>query len=495
VYNSYFYFINGQYVFSNPSEAFVGTEFGFLVPPAAKISVNYLTIKSLNKATLKDMVTGYVAEKINEWQQRGKYEKTADYQARVNEQNRKKELDKLTQESINFFASQRMNPKSATNNYDPDNETFKIIYPGFAPIFMHVPINEAEAFEKNFNSLVYEKTNYTFSGNEQFAILHMEVSNPKNAKKYVFDSSNDVAFSSTELKLNFDPIEVNLSENKNVQKNQETKNVVSMGKSDVDTNIPVTKTVKTNTYAVIIGNEDYSSFQTGLGSEVNVDFAANDAKVFKDYVVKTMGVPEKNVNLVINGTFGQMRQAIAKLQTVVELSKGNAEIIFYYSGHGLPDEVTKDGYLIPVDISGTNVTSGINVNKLYQDLTLHPAIKVTVFLDACFSGGARNQSLVALKGVKVKPSENTLRGNLVVFSSSTGDESSTVYREKQHGIFTYFLLKKLQETGGAVTYQQLSDFISEKVQLESVLINNKRQTPTTFGSAEVREVWKNWKLN
>ena len=38
---------------------------------------------------------------------------------------------------------------------------------------------------------------------------------------------------------------------------------------------------RNNTYAIIIGNEDYKSKQPNLSNESNVDVAVNDAKVFK----------------------------------------------------------------------------------------------------------------------------------------------------------------------------------------------------------------------
>jgi len=264
--------------------------------------------------------------------------------------------------------------------------------------------------------------------------------------------------------------------------------------SDVDLNIPVTSRVNADTYVVAIGNEDYSSYQTGLNNESNVEGAVNDATIFSRYCIQTLGVPEKNVVLRTNATLGQMRQAIMKLVTLTQLKEGKASLIFYYSGHGLPDEETHDPYLIPVDISGSDVKSAISLEGLFKDLTRYPAKKVTVILDACFSGGARNQGLIALKGVKVKPKESTLTGNLVVMSSSSADESSTVYKEKGHGMFTYFLLKKLQETKGNVSYKILFDDISTKVRVESVTINNKNQTPQISGSPEVQQSWESWRF-
>jgi hypothetical protein len=69
-----------------------------------------------------------------------------------------------------------------------------------------------------------------------------------------------------------------------------------------------------------------------------------------------------------------------------------------------------------------------------------------------------------------------------------------VYREKQHGFFTYFLLKKLKESRGAVTYQELFEYIKRSVDKESSLIS-KPQTPEVQVSPSVREVWKKWRVN
>ena len=52
---------------------------------------------------------------------------------------------------------------------------------------------------------------------------------------------------------------------------------------------------------------------------------------------------------------------------------------------------------------------------MYKNLTKFPAIKISVFLDACFTGGSRNLGLVANRGVKIKPKDESLNGNIVVF--------------------------------------------------------------------------------
>lgn len=265
--------------------------------------------------------------------------------------------------------------------------------------------------------------------------------------------------------------------------------------SDVDKNIPVIAKKNPYRYALIIGNEDYSRYQRGIESEANVKFARNDATIFRDYAQKVFGVDEKNVFFLTDATAGEMEQKIDLISKLAAKTAENAEIIFFYAGHGLPDEVTKEPYLIPVDISGTNISSAVKIADIYKKFAETGAQRITIFLDACFSGGGREAGLLAARSVKVKPKEELISGNMVVFSASTGEQSSLPYIEKQHGIFTYFLLKKLQESKGNITYGKLADYVKSQVSIESLRVNNKEQDPTVQVSIGVMDGWENWTIN
>lgn len=247
-------------------------------------------------------------------------------------------------------------------------------------------------------------------------------------------------------------------------------------------------------FALIIGNEDYSTYQTGLEKESNVAFAIRDAKAFKEHAQHILGVPNDNIIFLTNARAIEMDDAVRKLNPIIKALGGKAEVYFYYAGHGFPDEKTKEPYLIPVDVSGSNLRFAVSLKELYGMLTENQSARVTVFLDACFSGGAREQGLVAARAVRVKPREDRLKGNIVVFTASSGNESAHPYKEKKHGIFTYHLLEKLRETAGDMTYKDLSDFLSEQVGVRSVMVNNMQQTPQTNVSYDVEEVWKEWRV-
>ena len=326
-------------------------------------------------------------------------------------------------------------------------------------------------------------------GDEFFAEKMLSLNDGDNNVKIVVNNGNSEAIATTQIALS----------GSSVASVPVRKAVVAVNKvqadltSDVDVNIPANPIVP-NRFALVIGNEDYASYQTSVGSEVNVAYAINDASAFKDYCIKTLGVEERNVFFLTNATSASMYQNIDLVCKIAKALSGKAELIFFYAGHGLPDEVTKEPYLIPVDVSAVNLASAIKLGDVYKKFGESGAKKVTVFLDACFSGGGREAGLLSARGVKVKAKEGVVQGNLVVFSASTGEQSSLPYKEKKHGMFTYFLLKKLQQTKGQISYDQLYNDLKDNVAIESLRTNYKEQTPQVNVSPAVTTSWKSWQM-
>ena len=265
--------------------------------------------------------------------------------------------------------------------------------------------------------------------------------------------------------------------------------------SDVDKNIPQNPTKNHNKYALIIGNEDYSSRQTNLHKENNVPFAINDAKTFKDYCVQSLGIDESNVFLLFNATAGEMSNKIQVLTEILKRLGNKAELIVYYAGHGFPDEKTKAAYLIPVDVSPNNLNSAIKLQDLYNKLSATKAAKINFFIDACFTGGGREESLVSgARGIKIVPNEDALTGNVVVFSATTNDQTALPFKDKQHGMFTYYILKALQNAKGKIKFADLERYVKENVAIQSLKINAKEQDPTIKVSPAVKNTYLNWEF-
>lgn len=260
-------------------------------------------------------------------------------------------------------------------------------------------------------------------------------------------------------------------------------------KSDVDENIPIGRNRNSNTFAVIIANENYKR-------ETKVDYALNDGEIFKQYCLQTLGLPKSNVHCVKDATLNDFIAEMDWLSKVSNAYNGDARIIVYYAGHGIPDEKTQSSYLLPVDGYGSNVNTGYKLSDMYSTLSTYPAKSVMVFLDACFSGAERNGGMLAsARGVALKAKPETPKGNMVVISAASGDETAYKYEEESHGMFTYFLLKKLQEDGADTTLGELADYITTNVARKSIVVNMKSQTPTISASGTLASNWKSLTFN
>lgn len=136
---------------------------------------------------------------------------------------------------------------------------------------------------------------------------------------------------------------------------------VSTPESGVDMDIPLNNILQQDVFALIIGNDDYSTFNEGKDENINVKYAERDARTFRAYLHKTFGVPQENISLLINATAGQMNQALTKMQALARACGGKAQFIFYYAGHGLPEESSGEPYLVPVDVTGSDLSLAISL--------------------------------------------------------------------------------------------------------------------------------------
>lgn len=255
---------------------------------------------------------------------------------------------------------------------------------------------------------------------------------------------------------------------------------------DVDVDIPVVKTDKNqNTYCVIIANENYEDVPV-------VDFASRDGEVFREYCIKTLGVPEKQIKTFINASYTDIKRALNWVETMTEISEGNSKVIFYYAGHGIPNEKDKAAYLIPTDGFPKDITTCFKLADIYSRLGKMHTKNITVLLDACFSGVKRGsgQALIAARGVALKPREEVLPPNMIVFTAASNDETALSYGEKRHGMFTYFLLDRLKKSKGETSFGDLFIHLSQNVKKNSMLENDKLQTPNVAYPNALGRKWE-----
>lgn len=276
-----------------------------------------------------------------------------------------------------------------------------------------------------------------------------------------------------------------------VNQNQAARNVKvsEYGKSDVDMNVPLKTANNSQTFAFIFANENYTNMAA-------VPFAINDGKSFATYCNSTLGIPESNINVYYDATYGNMKSAVDYMKKLDDTFKGDLNFIVYYAGHGAPDEVTSASYLIPTDAHTVNSSVCYPLEDLYKELGQLKARSVKVFMDACFSGLDRSNEMVAQGGrlVATVPKKANVSGNVVVISATSNDQPAWFYQSQGHGLFTYCLLKAMQETKGEMSMGELCDYLQKNVPQISIVENRRIQTPTLQTSPLVGSRWRNWQL-
>lgn len=251
--------------------------------------------------------------------------------------------------------------------------------------------------------------------------------------------------------------------------------------SDVDKDLPISKTQSPDAVAVIIGNQHYQKTKS-------VDYAINDAASIKNYLVQVLGFREGNILYFTDATlddfytlFGREKQ---KGMLHDRVKPNVSDVFVYYSGHGAPDlgeGGDSKGYMVPVGCNPNYVgQGGYSLETFYGNLNRLPAKSITVVLDACFSG---EDLIQKASPMVIKPKFPEVQ-KATVLTSSKESQVSNWYVEQQHGLFTYFFLKAIQKKelsdknkDGKLTLDEIHQFVSD--QAEGVPYHSRRM----FGSA------------
>ncbi len=439
----------------------------------------------------------YVEIRLRKWQEKDPYETVAEYQVRVTEDTRNKKVEELKKTAetdyIKTYTKRIRFNDMLLKPYDAENGVF-LVESKYGELIVPVPRenNKAKVFESSWSGMQFKEPEF-YINNDRLTLASLTFVTP-TGDTYRYDGDKNLNYVETVVDVSFDPINGNLfaqNDNHSASNSHVKRQSVKVGtvKSDVDMNIPEIKGKNDKTFAVIIANENYSMVSA-------VPMALNDGETFSQYCKKTLGLPEKNVRLYQDASYGTMIRAMRDIKNIAGAFSGDILVIFYYAGHGIPNEATKDAFLLPIDADGMQTEGCYSLNRLYGELGALNAKSVVVFLDACFSGANRDGSMLAsARGVALKAKAEAPKGNMVIFSAASGDETAFPYNEKGHGLFTYFLLKKLQESKGDVTLQDLGDYITKNVKQQSVVVNRKSQTPTVTPSGSMSTDWQELRLN
>jgi tetratricopeptide (TPR) repeat protein len=252
--------------------------------------------------------------------------------------------------------------------------------------------------------------------------------------------------------------------------------------------------------ALVIAISDYDN-PSGLKS---IEFCKNDGKEMYDILKKNgYDIPD-NHKLIGNVDSQRLKKVIYDFFTN-EYNKPDDTLVFYYSGHGIPDKFGTT-FLAPSDMDSDHpFITGFSFDDLTNSMLACNSLRIVTILDSCFSG-----SLKISKGLDSKSGEEaaTRIANSMIeekseklkqgvgrclLAASQGYEEAYDRQEKDHSIFTYYLLEGLKghknaiDDEGNVTYDTLGKFITREI---GNLPPEKRpkQTPVRKGEVSGGEI-------
>ena len=265
--------------------------------------------------------------------------------------------------------------------------------------------------------------------------------------------------------------------------NQMTHNIIN--------SLPESNEKESHGVAIIIGNRKYNK---KLNDVPNVRFAYNDAKAIAHFARKSLGYREGNVIVLKDATkaqletwFGTEDHPKGRLSDVIK--KGKSEVFVYYSGHGVPGSKKGRGYLLPINASPDKVQiTGYPIQTLYNNLSKLSVSKVTVAIDACFSGrspqGAliQNASPAILKVKETRPHLN--KG--AVFTASAADQIASWDTKTHLGLFTRYWLEGASgaadnNNDGKISAAELHSYLDKQVKYQARHRYGRMQDPRFFG--------------
>ncbi len=138
-------------------------------------------------------------------------------------------------------------------------------------------------------------------------------------------------------------------------------------------------------FSIIIGIDEYSQEKNGIDK---LEYAVNDATGVRDILRDEFGFLEKHCQFLTNAdaTHEAICNAIANLSPAHPPTERDS-LLFFFSGHGLMDKKTNEGFLVASDSRNDEAWQRcLSVSHLVKLLDTIPCKHKLVVLDSCYSG-------------------------------------------------------------------------------------------------------------
>lgn len=447
---------------------------------------------SYSDEPFSEYLNSILDEDISQWQKRLAFESTDEWKNRVNPDTYELRVRRIREKAMKDYIDQRK-PAVLTGilgHYNDDYSVFTVQTVNLGEIYVKVPEDEKDWLSRNW-SKVQIHPEYGIV-NDRLAVVSCEYTlegkTYKEPKKYDIDDVETLYDFSGKLD---EVLAAQRSSTDTEVKGAVADSQLTSAVDIIDIDIPASGVTNSKTYAIIIGNENYKSPQV-----TKVSYADNDAYIFRRYCESTLGIPAKNIQLLRDATANEMRSALRKVKKTAAAFDSDINFIFYYAGHGLPDNDGQRPLLLPSDAdAGSHPDECFSLSRLYEDIEEMEPNMAFVMLDACFSGMTRDGGFIDpdKRRAAMNPRFNSPKGNTIVLSASSEAQTAQPFTDKRHGLFTYHLLSQLQKTKGNITLGELARNVQNEVKRQSA-VSGEIQEPQIAVSPSIEQSWGDLKL-
>ena len=213
-------------------------------------------------------------------------------------------------------------------------------------------------------------------------------------------------------------------------------------------------------HALVIGNNSYAHL-------TNLKTATIDAVTVAKILEENYGF---STTLLVDATRAEIIDSLARFRARL---KFNDNLLIYYAGHGVLDEVTSQGYWLPVDAREDSPSNWISTGDVTAMVYAIRAKHVMVVADSCYSG-----TLVRTADAKIRTAvdRNAWVERMASKRSRTalvsgGLEPVLDSGGGEHSVFAKAFIDVLEENAGVIDGQKIFDAIKRPV------VVNSEQTP------------------
>jgi caspase domain-containing protein len=240
-------------------------------------------------------------------------------------------------------------------------------------------------------------------------------------------------------------------------------------------------------HAVVIGISAYAKVRP-------LSYARGDAIAFRDYLRDDLGVPAKNLHLLVDqqATLPRIKRLLGR--TLPRAVGKHDTVLVYFSGHGgrEADAAAPEGqaaYLYPVGADEQDlIATAYPMEDLERSFRRIQAQRLVFLADSCYSGSARDPKAAAQAKGGARFLQLLTKGKgRVILSACQADQVAQESKRFKRGLFTHYLLEGLKggraDVNGdrAVDTDELYTYVSQRVAKTS----GQTQHPEKSGSGRV----------